>query len=198
MQLADDVVRNGEGTNHVVEVTVKGAPSDDAALGMGRAIVNSPLLKCAVAGNDPNVGRLVAAVGKFVGDHAEEYQAAAAEAAKGEAAAAAEGEAAAAEGGGAEAVPEAGGGGLLDRCVMKMGGHVMFAKGQFILNGDLERELIAHMKAAELADNGKGEFPAHKRRVEVEVDLAIGSGEAVVLGSDLTHEYVTINADYRS
>ena len=54
------------------------------------------------------------------------------------------------------------------------------------------------MKAAELADHGRGEFPAHKRRVEVEVDLGIGAGEATVLGSDLTHEYVTINADYRS
>ena len=38
----------------------------------------------------------------------------------------------------------------------------------------------------------------HCRRVEVEIDLGIGDGSAVVLGSDLTHEYVTVNADYRS
>jgi hypothetical protein len=88
--------------------------------------------------------------------------------------------------------------GFLGQCIMKMGGHIIFAKGQFILNGALEKDLIAHMKAAELADHGRGEFPAHKRRVEVEVDLGIGAGEATVLGSDLTHEYVTINADYRS
>jgi glutamate N-acetyltransferase/amino-acid N-acetyltransferase len=34
---------------------------------VGKAIVNSPLFKCAVAGNDPNVGRLVAAIGKCIG-----------------------------------------------------------------------------------------------------------------------------------
>jgi glutamate N-acetyltransferase/amino-acid N-acetyltransferase len=71
--LADDVVRNGEGTNHVIEVKVIGSPSNASALGLGRAVVNSPLLKCAVAGNDPNVGRLVAAVGKYVGDHLQDH-----------------------------------------------------------------------------------------------------------------------------
>ena len=35
---------------------------------LGRTVVNSPLVKCAVAGNDPNVGRIVAAAGKFVGE----------------------------------------------------------------------------------------------------------------------------------
>ena len=54
------------------------------------------------------------------------------------------------------------------------------------------------MKAAELGDHGKAEFPLHKRRVSIEVDLGIGLSEAVILGSDLTHEYVTVNADYRS
>jgi glutamate N-acetyltransferase/amino-acid N-acetyltransferase len=34
--------------------------------------------------------------------------------------------------------------------------------------------------------------------VEVEIDLGLGSGAATVLGSDLTHEYVSVNADYRS
>lgn len=190
-ELADDVVRNGEGTNHVVEVTIKGAPSDEAALGLGRAIVNSPLLKCAVAGNDPNVGRLVAAVGKFVGDNLAAHQVERQQAAD-------DGEDTSKGANQEQRKDVFLSSKLLDQCVMKMGGRVIFAKGQFILNGDLERELIAHMKAAELADNGKGEFPAHKRRVEVEVDLGIGSHQAVVLGSDLTHEYVTINADYRS
>ena len=43
------------------------------------------------------------------------------------------------------------------------------------------------------------DFPAHERCVEIEVDLGIAGGaSAVVLGADLTHEYVSENADYRS
>ena len=65
--LAEDVVRNGEGVRHVLRVRVAGAPDPAAARALGKAIVNSPLLKTAVAGNDPNVGRLVAALGKEAG-----------------------------------------------------------------------------------------------------------------------------------
>jgi glutamate N-acetyltransferase / amino-acid N-acetyltransferase len=66
--LAEDVVRNGEGVQHVMRVTVAGAPSEAMARAVGKSVVNSPLFKCAVAGNDPNVGRLVAAIGKCVGN----------------------------------------------------------------------------------------------------------------------------------
>ncbi len=65
--LAQDVVRNGEGTGHVIEVTVSGAEGNDVARGIGKAIVNSPLVKTAVYGNDPNVGRLVSAIGDYTG-----------------------------------------------------------------------------------------------------------------------------------
>src|SRR5512137_1450389 len=65
--LAEDVVRNGEGVRHVLRVRVRGAPDAVAARRLGKAVVNSPLLKTAVAGNDPNVGRLVAALGKEAG-----------------------------------------------------------------------------------------------------------------------------------
>ena len=65
--LADDVVRNGEGTNHVIRVATRGAPDVRLARGLGKAVVNSPLFKSAVAGNDPNVGRLVSAVGSYLG-----------------------------------------------------------------------------------------------------------------------------------
>ena len=42
-------------------------------------------------------------------------------------------------------------------------------------------------------------FPPHERMVEVGVDLGLGNGgEAVIIGADLTHEYVACNADYRS
>jgi glutamate N-acetyltransferase/amino-acid N-acetyltransferase len=65
--LAADVVRNGEGVGHVIRVTVTGAPDDTIARDLGRAVVNSPLVKTAVNGNDPNVGRIVMAVGDFCG-----------------------------------------------------------------------------------------------------------------------------------
>lgn len=65
--LSSDLVRNGEGTKHVMKVAVSGAPSRSLARGVGKAVVNSPLFKSAVAGNDPNVGRLVAAVGSYLG-----------------------------------------------------------------------------------------------------------------------------------
>ena len=65
--LAEDVVRNGEGVRHVIRVSVLNAPDFRSARALGKAVVNAPLFKCAVAGNDPNVGRLVQAIGKFVG-----------------------------------------------------------------------------------------------------------------------------------
>ena len=65
--LSEDVVRNGEGTTHVIRVAVSNAPSFELARGVGKAVVNSPLFKSAVAGNDPNVGRLVSAVGSYLG-----------------------------------------------------------------------------------------------------------------------------------
>lgn len=188
--LADDVVRNGEGTNHVMRVAVTGAPDDAYALGLGRAVVNSPLLKCAVAGNDPNVGRLVAAVGKYVGDHPPFPNT--------------RGLASGGESGGDGSI-EGGAGGPVDvlaGCSMRMGGRTIFRAGQFILSGETEQELVQHMRSAELGDQGRAVFPAHKRVVEVEVDLALApplaAGAATVLGSDLTHEYVSVNADYRS
>jgi len=65
--LAADVVRNGEGASHVIRVTVSGAGDDEAAAGAGKAVVNSPLVKTAVCGNDPNVGRLACAIGDWAG-----------------------------------------------------------------------------------------------------------------------------------
>src|SRR5439155_4189234 len=65
--LAEDVVRNGEGVRHVIQVRVRNAASSVLARALGKAIVNAPLFKCAVAGNDPNVGRLIQAIGKHIG-----------------------------------------------------------------------------------------------------------------------------------
>jgi glutamate N-acetyltransferase/amino-acid N-acetyltransferase len=62
--LAIQVVRDGEGASKLIEITVTGAESDRAARRIGLAIANSPLVKTAIAGEDPNWGRIVMAVGK--------------------------------------------------------------------------------------------------------------------------------------
>ena len=63
-QLAHLVVRDGEGANKFIGVTVSGAASDDSARRIGLSIANSPLVKTAIAGGDANWGRVVMAVGK--------------------------------------------------------------------------------------------------------------------------------------
>jgi glutamate N-acetyltransferase/amino-acid N-acetyltransferase len=169
-ELAEDVVRNGEGVHHVMRVTVTGARTFDEARGVAKAVVNSPLLKAAVAGNDPNVGRLLCAAGKHAG---------------------------------AIGLP-------LDpaRVVMKVGGEVVLEGGAMRLDPEKEQRLVRHLGSAELyasAPAGDGltfrppvDHPPHERRVEVEISLAMGEASCAVLGADLTHEYVTENADYRS
>ncbi|MAK97827.1 MAG: bifunctional ornithine acetyltransferase/N-acetylglutamate synthase [Citromicrobium sp.] len=62
--LAQLVVRDGEGAQKFIEVSVSGAVSDESARRIGLAIANSPLVKTAIAGGDANWGRVVMAVGK--------------------------------------------------------------------------------------------------------------------------------------
>ncbi len=167
--LAGDVVRNGEGVRHVLRVAVRGAPDTGFARALGKTVVNAPLFKCAVAGNDPNVGRLLQAVGKHVG---------------------------------AQAHPAD-----LSRLRLQLGGIEIFSRGIFQLDPGKERALAAHLKDAELYASVPPvdgvfappiDYPPHERCVEIGIDLGLGSAEAVVLGGDLTHEYVSENADYRS
>lgn len=158
--LAAQLVHNGEGTEHVIRVAVSGAPDRSTAVKLGRFIVNGPLFKTAVAGNDPNVGRLVCKVGQSLGAA------------------------------GADPALAAG-------LVAKIGGEVIFENGRFALDSEKEKRLSDHMKHA--AVEATGTFPPHRRVVDVQIQLGGGgTGEAVVLGSDLTKEYVAINADYRS
>ncbi|HTN16027.1 MAG TPA: bifunctional glutamate N-acetyltransferase/amino-acid acetyltransferase ArgJ [Sphingomonadaceae bacterium] len=63
-QLAHLVVRDGEGAQKFITVSVTGAVSDESARRIGLAIANSPLIKTAIAGEDANWGRVVMAVGK--------------------------------------------------------------------------------------------------------------------------------------
>ncbi len=62
-ELAKHIVADGEGVTHLIELLIEGAPSDAAALKVARSIAHSPLVKTAWAGNDPNWGRILAAIG---------------------------------------------------------------------------------------------------------------------------------------
>lgn len=167
--LAEDVVRNGEGVRHVIRVAVTGAQDSETARALAKAIINAPLFKCAVAGNDPNVGRLVQAIGKHVGAHLPGLD--------------------------------------LSGLRLTLGGIEIFSGGVFRLDPTKENALVAHLRGAELYQSAPPkdgvfappvDFPPHERCVEITVELGRGTGSATCFGGDLTHEYVSENADYRS
>jgi glutamate N-acetyltransferase / amino-acid N-acetyltransferase len=64
LDLAHQVVKDGEGAEKFVEIKITGAESDMAARKIGLSIANSPLVKTAIAGEDANWGRIVMAIGK--------------------------------------------------------------------------------------------------------------------------------------
>jgi glutamate N-acetyltransferase/amino-acid N-acetyltransferase len=159
--LAADIVRNGEGTSHVMRVNINNFPGTKRqARFLGRHIVNSPLFKCAVSGNDPNTGRLAAAIGSYMGKY----------------------------------MPDSD----LSKMSLTLGDRCIFSEGKFVLEGDeVEKDLSGHMKNAEYGDST--DFPPHQKFVEIGIDFGDSGGTSLcVLGSDLTSEYVAINADYRS
>lgn len=140
LDLAHQVVRDGEGATKFVEIRVSGAASDAEARTVGLSIANSPLVKTAIAGEDPNWGRIVMAVGKS----------------------------------GAQA--------NRDKLTIRFGDIVVAENGW--VSSDYSEDLGAeYMKQQKLAIN---------------VDLGIGGGLGTVWTCDLTHGYITINADYRS
>eukprot|EP00584_Thalassiosira_punctigera_P009699 CAMPEP_0172527758 /NCGR_PEP_ID=MMETSP1067-20121228/2351_1 /TAXON_ID=265564 ORGANISM="Thalassiosira punctigera, Strain Tpunct2005C2" /NCGR_SAMPLE_ID=MMETSP1067 /ASSEMBLY_ACC=CAM_ASM_000444 /LENGTH=515 /DNA_ID=CAMNT_0013311555 /DNA_START=171 /DNA_END=1718 /DNA_ORIENTATION=- len=159
--LSADLVRNGEGTGHVIRVAISNFPgSEYDARRMGRHLVNSPLVKCAISGNDPNTGRIAGAIGSFMGKFFPDES--------------------------------------VDDMSLTLGGRTIFDNGKFVLEGDaVERELSGHMANAQLGEHD--DFPRHQSFVEIGVDFGGSTGSDVtVLGSDLTKEYVVVNADYRS
>jgi glutamate N-acetyltransferase/amino-acid N-acetyltransferase len=64
IELAQEIARDGEGATTLLEVAVRGAPDRDAARRAAKSVANSPLVKTAVWGADPNWGRVAMAVGK--------------------------------------------------------------------------------------------------------------------------------------
>ena len=168
--LTEDVVRNGEGVHHVLRVHVTGAPTHGNARSIGKSIVNSPLFQCAVAGNDPNVGRLIAAIGKHAGAEGIALDPARTRLTMG----------------GIEIF--AGGAFRLDP-----------AKEKALIAHMSAAELYASVPPADgLTFRPPVSWPPHERSVEITVELGMGPGESLVLGADRTHEYISENADYRS
>jgi glutamate N-acetyltransferase/amino-acid N-acetyltransferase len=138
--LAQQIARDGEGASKFVTVSIRGARSNAAARRVALVVANSPLVKTAIAGEDPNWGRLVMAVGRS----GEPLKA--------------------------------------DKILIAIGGHVI-ARGGRQAPGYREKIVARHMK---------------RKEIQIDIDLAAGSGAATVWTCDLTHKYIDINADYRS
>ncbi|MBN1676686.1 MAG: bifunctional ornithine acetyltransferase/N-acetylglutamate synthase [Kiritimatiellae bacterium] len=168
--LAEDVVRNGEGVKHVVRCAVRHAPSAAIAKAIGKSVINSPLMQCAICGNDPNIGRLVMAVGKCVGNQFPDLDLSACTLTIG---------------------PD---------CVFANGAFRIDPAVEARLSAYLkDAELYASKPPdANGVFRPAVTWPAHERTVEMTVDLARGRESFTVLGCDRTHEYISENADYRS
>ena len=140
LDLAHQVVKDGEGATKFVTVNVTGAKTDADARTHALAIANSPLVKTAIAGEDPNWGRIVMAIGK------------------------------------------SGAAADRDRLTIRFG-DVLVAENGWVAPSYKEEDGAALMKEPEITVN---------------VDLGLGAGKATVWTCDLTHGYISINADYRS
>ncbi|MGB1087595.1 MAG: bifunctional glutamate N-acetyltransferase/amino-acid acetyltransferase ArgJ, partial [Alphaproteobacteria bacterium] len=138
--LALQVVRDGEGAQKLISVKVSGAKSKRSAMKIAKAIANSPLVKTAVAGEDPNWGRIVMAVGK-AGEPANR-----------------------------------------DKLAIDIGDTKVARKG-LVVPGYDEMPVAQYMKGD---------------RIAFTVDVGVGKAEATAYTCDLTHGYISINADYRS
>lgn len=168
--LAEDIARNGEGVHHVMRVQVTGAPSTEFARSVGKSVVNSPLFQCAVCGNDPNVGRLVCAIGKHVGAIAPGTDLSRAKLTLG-----------------GQVIYQDGAFRLSPAVEEKLVAHLKGA------------ELYASTPPADgLTFVPPVTYPPHERCVEIGVDLGLGPAGATVIGTDRSHEYISENADYRS
>ncbi len=140
LDLAQLVVRDGEGASKFIEVQVDGAISNESAHRVAMAVANSPLVKTAIAGADANWGRVVMAVGK-AGEPANR-----------------------------------------DTLAIRFGDKWVAQQGLAADSYD-EDSVTAHLQGQD---------------IRIGVDLNMGDGRATVWTCDLTHGYISINADYRS
>jgi glutamate N-acetyltransferase / amino-acid N-acetyltransferase len=171
--LAQQIVRDGEGATKFITIRIQGAASDADARLAAKAVANSPLVKTAFYGGDANWGRILAAVG---------YSGAAVEPARtGLWVAAGEGE--------ASPVQFA----LHDR-----GASEERPDGEQQLERDASP--LQLVGGGQPVDYAEAEASAIFSRPEitVTVDLGLGAGRARVWTCDLSHDYVSINGHYRT
>ncbi len=140
-ELARALMADGEGVHHVVDVCVRGARSDDDARAIAQSIARSSLVKTAIAGGDPNWGRIVCAAGNA----------------------------------GAALCPE-----TVD---LDIGDVALVRGGVTVADDGADARAAAVMKSPSYA---------------ITLALHLGAASARALTCDLSHEYVTINADYRT
>ncbi len=138
--LAIQVAKDGEGLSKFVTFKVEGAKTKEAARKIAMSCANSPILKTAIAGEDPNWGRVVMAVGKS-GEAADR-----------------------------------------DKLCIWFGEHCVARNGERAQEY-AEATVAAYMK---------------NREIEIRIDAGVGKARNEVWTCDLTHDYVSINADYRS
>lgn len=140
LDLAHQVVKDGEGATKFVEINVDGATDNDDARKVALSIANSPLVKTAIAGEDPNWGRIVMAVGKS--------------------------------------------GATADRDLLTIRlGDILVAENGMVAESYAEDDGATYMQQPDIT---------------MSVGLGLGEGAATIWTCDLTHGYVSINADYRS
>ena len=143
LALAVAIVADGEGTTKVVRLAVTGARDPEEAEAVARAIGNSPLVKAAFYGEDPNWGRVVQAIGQTL-----------------------------ARAGDTSPV-------IAD---VDYGPVRVFSAGAPVAAGEESSRLLREVMA--------------QPEMELGVDLHRGSAAAILYFSDLTHQYVTFNAEY--
>jgi len=138
--LAREIADDGEGATHVLRIEVRGAASRDAAREIARSVANSPLVKTAICGADPNWGRIVSAAGYA----------------------------------GVPFDPRA--------VVLRLNGLLLFRDG------------------APVAFDGDAVSASIRAERETLIELEVGSGPGAIrfYSSDLTAEYVRLNADYHT
>ncbi len=140
IELAQLIVRDGEGVTKFVTIKVEGAETEQQARELGRKIATSPLVKTAFAGSDANWGRIICAVGNS----------------------------------GIAIVPAK---------VSMKADDVLILQG-----GNLHPDYKDAMGMEVFA----------KQEFTLSLDIGLGESSATVWTGDLTHEYITINAEYRS
>jgi len=141
IELAQDIVRDGEGASKFVEIRVTGGESEAACDQVARTVAHSPLVKTALFASDPNWGRILAAIGRA---------------------------------------------GLEDLDTDAVSIH---------LNG----VLIAKQGArADSYTEEKGQAAMSPEDLVIEIALNRGDAEAVIWTTDLSYDYVRINAEYRT